>query len=51
MPTEDEQAEAEVTWAKMSLVERDAPLVAALASANGMSEAVVDNFLQRCAEI
>ncbi len=51
LPSAGERAAAAITWAKMSVVERDHPLVDALAAANGMSEADVDAFFQACAKI
>lgn len=51
LPSGAERAAAAITWAKMSVVERNHPLVDALAAANGMSDADVDAFFQTCAEI
>lgn len=51
LPTADDRTEAAITWAKMSVVERNNPLVASLAAANGMSEADVDNFFIMCSKI
>ncbi|ODR98429.1 hypothetical protein AUC68_08320 [Methyloceanibacter methanicus] len=51
LPTPQEKTAAAITWAKMGVVERDHPLVAALASANGMSDADVDAFFAACADI
>lgn len=42
----DEKLAAEITWATMSVAERDHPLVAALAAANGMDEAAIDDFFR-----
>lgn len=40
---------AEITWATMSVAERDHPLVALLAVANSMSETDVDDFFRLAA--
>jgi len=40
---------AQITWASMSVAERDNPLVAALAAANGMTSAEVDDFFRLAA--
>ncbi len=46
-----EKAQAIITWASMTVAERDHPLVAALAVANGMSEEDVDAFFELCAAL
>lgn len=51
LPTAEERAIAAITWAKMTVVERDHPMVAALAEANDLSESDVDAFFQACAKI
>lgn len=40
---EDQEDEARVKWARMTTVERNHPLVAALAAANGLSSEEIDN--------
>lgn len=47
----DEKLAAEITWATMSVAERDHPLVAALAAANEMDEAAIDDFFRTAAAI
>lgn len=42
---------AEITWASMSVAERSNPLVAALAQANGMTDAEIDDFFRLAASI
>lgn len=42
---------AEITWASMSVAERANPLVAALAQANGMTDAEIDDFFRLAASI
>lgn len=42
---------AQITWASMSVAERNHPLVAALAAANGMTDAEIDDFFRLAASI
>lgn len=41
-----DKLDAQITWASMSVAERDHPLVAALASANEMSSDDIDDFFR-----
>lgn len=50
LPTARGRIDAAIRWAKMSLVERNHPLVSALAAANKMSEDDVDAFFVACAK-
>ncbi len=51
LPTQDERDNAAITWASMSVAERNHPLVTALAQANQMTEQQIDEFFIACAEI
>lgn len=51
LPTSAEKVAAEITWAKMSIVERGHELVGALAVANDMSEEDVDAFFIACSKL
>lgn len=42
---------AQITWASMSVAERDHPLVAALAQANDMSSDEIDDFFRLAASL
>lgn len=42
---------AQITWASMSVAERDNPLVAALAQANDMSSDEIDDFFRLAASL
>lgn len=42
---------AEVTWARMTMIERNEPLVAGAAAAFGMNEAQIDTFFIQAAAI
>jgi hypothetical protein len=48
MPS-DAQVAARITWASMSVAERDNPLVATLATANSMSDEDIDDFFRAAA--
>ncbi|BAQ16094.1 hypothetical protein [Methyloceanibacter caenitepidi] len=51
LPTSAERVAAEITWAKMSVVERDHPLVLALLLAAEKTEAEGDAFFVACSKL
>lgn len=50
LPTEQKIA-ARITWATMTVIERNEPLVAAVAAAFGMTESQIDNFFLQAATL
>jgi len=51
LPTQSDRDDAAITWAAMSMAERDNPLVSALAAANGMNAAAIDEFFLTAAAL
>lgn len=51
LPSQDDKDSATITWASMSVAERTNPLVALLAAAHDMSEAVTDEFFRSASRI
>lgn len=51
LPTDAAKTAAKITWAAMSVAERDNPLVAALAAAVGMDSAAIDAFFINAATL
>ncbi|MGD9766595.1 MAG: hypothetical protein AB7U62_03045 [Pseudolabrys sp.] len=48
---EPQKSDAYITWASMSVAERDNPLVAMLAASQNMDEAAVDDFFRSAAAL